>query len=465
MLAKVNLHLILLMVPIALCSLLQYTDAIPFLTISDKVIYRNIIPWLFSIGCALVLPNRNRIWMICGSSISYYIIYTLLTKLHQNYTTPCILAAFVAPLISSIFAPKTVHKLRNYKSLILNYLLALLFLFLTSVFLSYGLFFLFQVIGKNFNSVFIKSVYDNNYSFIYSVIYQFANTFGCGDFIKEFRAIYPYDQTSISFYATTIAINFSVIPGIFLALSICQQKRKFLFLGFMVFALIGSTSEQAISYLLLMLLWLYPTIFCLFLIICFVFYFIGQYVDYTMLIEPSSFYMPYLEVSEINFIDVKFLLMCVITFITSVTVTTLFIVKDKIIAKNNLQPITTNDNNELKELIDFKDHSFIATKIIQFFGGFNNIVNLSYKDNYINITVQNSDLIKINELMKISTFQVSTMNNHEFSVSIFNNCQEIYNAINLLAQRVFLDINSNYDDFPHFNIEKTKFNSQIAKKE
>ncbi len=67
--------------------------------------------------------------------------------------------------------------------------------------------------------------------------------------------------------------------------------------------------------------------------------------------------------------------------------------------------------------------------------------------------------------MKISTFQVSTMNNHEFSVSIFNNCQEIYNAINLLAQRVFLDISSNYDDFPHFNIEKTKFNSQIAKKE
>src|SRR5574344_283060 len=302
MLANINLRTLMLMTPIGFCTLLQFFSGSFFITQEEHYILKIIIPWLVSLGVAMILPNNNRIWMMTGTSLAYCVVINVLWHMQPNFQQSEILASFLGPLTSSILSPKTGHRKKNYKAFFVNYSLAIFFVIVLSLLLSICASFLYENIGSGINRAYLSSVYDSNFSFIYSMIYQFCQTFGFGQFITEIRAISPQDATSVSFYATTLAINISMIPAIYAAIFICQQRKR-------------KT--------------MYATLFTYYLILCLFFYFIGQYIDFNIYVNSQNFYQPNVLISEINIFDTKFLMFCTFIFIITVVSSTFLILQKK----------------------------------------------------------------------------------------------------------------------------------------
>lgn len=468
MLSKVNLRITLLMTPVALCSILQFCRDGSFLSSSDLIIIKNIIPWLFAIGGALVLPNRNKTWMIIGTTVSYFIIYKSLSQLEPSHQITSILSAFCGPLVTSIFAPKIGRRKRILSAFIINYSLAVFFLSVSSIMLSHGLHFLYNFIKSAFNSVFINSVFDSNFSFIYSVLYQFCQTFGLGEFVKELREVNPLDPTSISFYSTTISINIAVIPGIFLSLAIFQPpKRRFLYFLFFFISIFGAFSSHAICYLLLSLLWLYPSLYTVYLILCIFLYFIGQYVDFKIIIHPSFFYKPNLSLSNLSLVDSKFLLFSTFAFLVSTLTSMFLIIRNK---KYDKQISITKRSQQIQinylDNEDIEDCTINAVAIIKLLGGFNNINIIKYaNDNQLIFTFINANLIHVNKLLEYKLIQ-KPLNKHSHNITLtVNNAHAIYEKINTLSERLFTDVVSDYQDLPRFDIKNSSHYEQIQYKE
>ncbi len=456
MLAKVNSRLILLMAPIALCCLLQFCDNTNFITSSDMNTIEYIIPWLFAIGCAMILPNRNRLWMIIGTTISYCIIYNILSQLEPSTEVSGILSSFCGPLTTLIFAPKMGRKKKSVHAFFINYSLAIIFVIITSILLSFGLSLIYDIIKDSFNSVFLNTVYDANFSFVYSILYQFCHTFGLGEFVKELRAISPFAPTSISFYATSIAINFAVIPAIFAAIFICQPKKRRVLYGiFLIISFIGSTSNQAVSYLLLSLLWLYPSLFAHYLLICLLLYFLGQYVDFKVLILPQSFYEPNLRLEAINLIDSKFIMFCAFSFLITIVSATILIIQDKKYTKQtgNIKRVKAITISVVEDSQD-ADYTITAVNIIKLLGGFNNIITVMHKNNSLNASVIDAKNVKIDELISLGYLKEKIdTNKHLITLSIKTHAAEITRKISAFAERVYIDIDTEYRDMPHYRME------------
>jgi phosphotransferase system IIB component len=468
MLANINLRTLMLMTPIGFCTLLQFFSGSFFITQEEHYILKIIIPWLFSLGVAMILPNNNRIWMMTGTSLAYCVVINVLWHMQPNFQQSEILASFLGPLTSSILSPKTGHRKKNYKSFFVNYSLAIFFVIVLSLLLSICASFLYENIGSGINRAYLSSVYDSNFSFIYSMIYQFCQTFGFGQFITEIRAISPQDATSVSFYATTLAINISMIPAIYAAIFICQQrKRKTMYATFFLISLLSSTSGSSVSFLILSLIWMYPTLFAYYLILCLFFYFIGQYIDFNIYVNSQNFYQPNVLISEINIFDTKFLMFCTFMFIITVVSSTFLILQDK---KNIHQTRTIKRVKQIKinVLADDEaiDYTVTAVNYIKLLGGFNNIIKIGQENNFLNVTVINPSLVNTFGLYDLGAAkQIYQNDKHKIKLLVKEHCLEIHKKIVTFAERQFLDIDSDFKEIQPFDISKTDYYSQIQNKE
>lgn len=468
MLANINLRTLMLMAPIGLCTLLQIFNGSPLITQDEHYFLGVIIPWLFSIGIAMILPNSNRFWMILGTTISYSIVLKLLCILQPSFDQCAILASFLGPLTSSILSPRMGHRKKSLKAFLVNYGLALIFVIILSLIFAICSSILYENIGTGINKAYLSSVYDTNFSFIYSMIYQFCQTFGFGHFITEIRAISPHDSTSVSFYATTLAINISLIPAIYASLFICQQKkRKLMYAAFFIVSVCSAFSGSSISFLLLCLIWLYPALFAYYLLLCIILYFIGQYVDFNISVNPANFYEPNISINEINIMDSKFLLFCTFTFVVTLISSTFIIIQDKKYVKQT-GTIKRVKQIKINVLADAEtiDYTVTAVNYIKLLGGFNNIIKISLMNNCMTVSVINTSLVNELGLYDLGAIrQINSNDKHIIQLLIKEHCPEIHHKIVLFAERQFLDIDTEYREIQPFDISKTEFYKQITNKE
>ncbi len=473
MLANINSRLLLLITPIAFGTFIDSLTSTTETSLLASQASNRIVAWFLAACASCVLPNKNRFWMILGATASFFTLENIIQLIQPRFITSYLLSAFVAPFITATFAPK-LNKLKRYHrrwtSYLLNYTLATIFLVLTSLLTGAIFAYLFRHVCYWINQVSLSSVFDPNFSFLYSSLYQLCQLFGFGYVVSEIKDILSTNSTTVSFYATTLIINTGVLPAMYAALFYQQpQKRKLIYGLFTIVAFTSCTTGTSVSALLFCLLWLYPSLFVLYLLLCIAFYFIGQYIEFFLVFMPDALFYEKTEVVEYAFSDSKFKLYYVFAFIVTVFVTTYLIKQDRkyqkqltITSVKRIKQISINivlpdDSNTL-------DCSLTAVNYVMLLGGYNNIFSMRQQDKIIKVNIINLDMVNYNELIKLGLLPEGfTANSHIIALKCGDQAYEIAQKISVLGKRQFVDLMVDYRDVPPYQIEKSKYYVQFSK--
>ena len=312
---EINNRFLFIVLPILFCTVAQLTGFGSLLPDGNGLFLTSMVPCVFALGLAMVIPSTNRSWLMFGTCASFFLIYKLLHLLQPEYAYSSLVAAFLGPLATALLHPRS-HKKITLTAKVLNRTITFFFLMLFSCLLCFLAASLYENIQSSINNLYMSHIYNDKYSFIYGIIYHFCETFGFGNFILEIRHLIVDTGVSQSFYSTTTAIFTAGLPGIYLALTAAQNKRKKLhYLILTLLAVASSTTGYSVSLLLICLLWMQPSLFGLYLINCVFYYIIGYQIHFDPQNISKAFYNPNLNLSQINVNDIKFVGFALFTFL------------------------------------------------------------------------------------------------------------------------------------------------------
>ncbi|MGN1392563.1 MAG: hypothetical protein ACI4V7_00755 [Succinivibrionaceae bacterium] len=368
-------------------------------------------------------------------------------------------SVFLAPLTACILIPK--HKNNNsIKSIFYaNYSLSIIFIVGISFLLGVSTVILHNYIQSIINIAYIQKVYNDSYSFIYGLIYQFTKTFGFGDFILDIRRIDEKSTITQTFYATSIIINFFAIPGIILALITKQKpKRRLFHFLLLITSILSANNTYALSLILIYILWMYPAIYGIFLILSLVFYTLSYYLDLNMLLSYNCFEKYSHVLGHILDGNKLFWLYSSLVFLANYFFTLLTIEKKKKYIQHNkqnlriLKPIIIDISDNNNESQDYSSFVFFLIKQI---GGFNNIQHLELKDDKLYFTILNKKQIHTNDFKEISaiiSYQYSTEDEFIFIIQLKKHADIIYSQIIYFAQRLLIDLETRYKKITKYEL-------------
>lgn len=457
---NINYRILLIIFPIIGCSVahLLANGANDIFIASDRL-------WcgLFAVSISTIMPNADKRWMILGTAISYSLMLYLLQIFLPDYQNSCICLALISPITCSIFSPS--RNKNKATSIRLNYFMAAIFLLGISLGFIPLVLCLKRWIEYLINTSYHSTFYSENVSFIYGMIFQFLQTVGLGGIITELRTIAPEAQASISFYATTTVLNFCALPAVFIAIAINQNNRRRFFWGvFAATAFICPTSSTAISLLLLTLLIRYPFIYAFYMLLCIILYFIGQYIDFDISVVADKYYNPDLNITEISMLKPKLVLFATLSFITSLNFCNLVFQQNKEIRdyKSNAMPLVNAIKIDFEVTEEKPDFSFIAFQYIKALGGFNNINHCKKQNDLLIFKINNEQLIDHAWLKQQCIVNFYTKDNENYmELTIPENSAYIYKAILAYAKRLFLDLTTDYQDIPPYDLLKSDFKGQF----
>lgn len=458
---------LLVLFPILFCTIAQLTGAGNLLPNSSGSFLSSIIPWIFSLSLASLVPSNNRSWMLIGSTASFFLIFYVLHLIHKDYTYFSLVAVFLGPLSATMIHPHSRRKI-NRKARIMNLIITFIFMITLSFILCLLAAALYTNIQEWINNLYLSSIYNDSYSFIYGIIYQFCATFGFGGFILEIRHLIDTTSVSQSFYSTTTALYTAGIPAIFLALVKEQpKKRRLFYLLLTILAFISSTTGYSISLLLILFLWLQPSLFGIYIITGIFFYIVGYQIHFAPQEITKSFYNPDFDFSKINFSDYKFDLLSLAVFIVNYSSSVIVLKEKQKYTQNTGQVIRVKPLViDILSDIGTQDYSLSMVNIIKNVGGFDNILHVSLQENTINFTVMDYQEVNFTELQKMGTTS-SYVDNFMQHISFTpRSCStELYNKIIELAEFNLLDVSSEYHEIEPYSIEKSKFKNLYNTKE
>ncbi len=466
MLTKINYRILLIMFPILFCSVLSILEPTSFVSFSTQSLINKVFPCLFATAIATIFPNNNRLWMIVGTLISYLIIVQINNTLNPSFYKVSLIGASLAPICTSIFAPSLNSKHKEHNHYFVNYSLATFFLVCISTGIAFLIPFAYSGIESVINYLYQSFLTYKDISFVYGIIYQFAQTFGIGHFITILHSIDPNSSTSISFFATTLAFNFCVLPAIYLAIAINQERKKkwiWFFCGLV--AIISPTSGISISLLLILLLIRYPFLYAYYMLLVIAFYFLGQYIDFEIYVNANNFYEPNINLDEINIGTPKFVLFCTLVFLLTLNSANLVVKQYKKATdyKNNSLIITNAIKiNFTAENEITTDYGFMAIQFIKALGGFNNITFCRMNNNAIIFNIIKISAVNIEALYELGITKDLYISDKNMLVLTFKNkVQEIYEFIVKFAEKQFLDITTNYQKIQPYDISKSRFKNKF----
>ena len=464
---EINNRFLFIVLPILFCTVAQLTGFGFLLPDGNGHFATALVPCVFALGLAMVIPSANRSWLMFGTCASFFLIYKLLHLLQPEYAYSSLVAAFLGPLATALLHPRS-HKKITLTAKVLNRTITFFFLMLLSCLLCFLAASLYENIQSSINNLYMSHIYNDKYSFIYGIIYHFCETFGFGNFILEIRHLIVDTGVSQSFYSTTTAIFTMGLPGIYLALTAAQNKRKKLhYLILTLLAAASSTTGYSVSMLLICLLWMQPSLFGLYLINCVFYYIIGYQINFDPQNISKAFYNPNLNLNQININDVKFVGFALFTFVCNyLTSTVVLRQKQKYTQKTGqiirVKPLIIDILSD----IGTQDYSLKSITIIKALGGFDNIIHATRHDSTITFTVRDLNVIDLETLNSSGTATRYTDNlNRCLSYTMRDNTADVYNNMINIATRNLTDITSEYHQIEPYSIEKSKFKNLYTCKE
>lgn len=464
---EINNRSLFIILPILFCTVAQLTGAGFLLPDGNDHFLTAVIPCLFALGLALVIPSSNRSWLVIGTCSSFFLIYKLLHLLQPDYAYSSLVAAFLGPLTTALLHPRS-HKKITLTAKILNRTITFIILMILSCVLCFLSSSLYENIQTAINNLYMSHIYNDSYSFIYGIIYQFCETFGFGNFILEIRHLIVNTGVSQSFYSTTTAIFTTGLPGIFLAITLAQNKRKkFHYLILTLLAVASSTTGYSISMLLICLLWMQPSLFGLYLINCVFYYIIGYQIAFEPQTINKAFYNPNLDLGQINLGDMRFILYSLFIFLCNFMTSTAVLKEKQRYTQNTGQIIRVKPLIiDILSDLGTQDYSLKSITIIKALGGFDNIIHATRHDATITFTVRDLYVIDMDTLNSNGSATRYTDGLSKcVSYTMRDNTNDIYSNMLSIATHSLTDITSEYHMIEPYSIEKSKFKNLYTCKE
>lgn len=455
---------LLLLIPILLCTLMELN----VLNVAQRIksdLLDFTIPWLFAMAICYTLPTTKKIWLFIGTTFSFIITLNFLEFLQPEYEKAALSAAVLAPLTSSLLMPKY-HSDKRLIQATINYSIAFVFLIMLSLLFGFLSSFIYENVQKLIHTAYFTHVYNDNFSFVYGIIYQFCQTFGFGDFIVNIRQINNASTITQSFYITSIALNICAIPAFYFALggTNIKQKKHHYYLAFGLLAFLSATSGYSVSLCLILLLWINPSLFGLYLIISIFFYIVGGQIDFETYVSYELFYQPNLDIFTINVINLKFIWYCVTIFVVNFALARFLIIhtmKYKASLYDDTQQIKPVEIDFISD--DSEDQSLLTISVIKIVGGYNNILNILEVDNTIKFTLVDSRKIQFSRLKFIGAKNAKNVpNENTLEFSLEHNTDKVYTQIVEFAERQMLDITTTYKENKVYSIENSAFFAQFT---
>lgn len=454
---RINIHhrVLLVIFPILFYTLLPTASGVvlSFLNsyISNKETFTAI---LFTLALAYVVPTSNSKWMLFGSGVAFYTIYKFIIWLQPEYHNAYLAASFLAPLTTAILLPRYHAENSRIKAIIINYGIAIFFLILISLTVGFLSSLVFEHLQTLINQAYFQHVYNDDFSFVYGIIYQFTETFGFGQFILDIRKIAEDSLITQNFYATTMAINMFGIPSIFLAIIHTQKiNRKIFFFIMFLLSIISAPNHICVSFILIFLMWYQPSLYGIFLITGIFFYIFGQYINFDLHLKYNDLYNLKKILSTLTPEKISYLLFCIFIVVTNFFVSVITILKARTYVSSVRQLPKVNPviiNLDIEE--ESQDFSLTSISIIKYIGGFNNITHMKLRENTIVFTIENQNLAKqftaCSSINNVSKCEL-TDENH-ITIIFTDHPQQIYETINSFAKRLFIDLKTEYTEVKPF---------------
>ncbi len=456
---------IIVMIPIVFCTLMEqgYLHIIPRI---HSNLLEFLLPWIFSITICYTLPIRKKFWLMFGCSVSFYITLKIIDIMEPSYEQAVLTATLISPFISSILIPRYNTEKFSLAAFILNYTLAILFLISLSIISAICISYVYIIIKDFFHTAYFTHLYEEDFSFVYGLMYQISQTIGFGDFILQLKQISDSSQITQSFYVTTIAINTVAIPSILIALTYKQDSKKQIYYSiFFILACFSSTTSFSLSFLLIALIWLHPTLIALLFINSLFFYIIGHHINFDIVIKHEDFYNPNLTVNLLKIMNAKYIIFCCGIFLANLISTLLVISKtEKYIIATKKQrkhkPIKTN-------LIDQNDDdvSILTSNVIKFIGGFDNILSVNNEKKEI-LEFHLIDITQVNRLA-LNNIGIKAVSFKRFDdvvkLEIGAKATSVHEKIIIFAKLQLADLTTVYQDKKFYSIENSRFMNQFTK--
>ncbi len=467
MLANINFRVLLLVIPVLIVTICHLTGNSIDLGKTDTDSAYYISPLLFAIACALIYQEDKRIWKILGSIVAFFISLSTLNVFVPDFRNSAVMASVIAPLVVTYVFPKFEDPDKITVIDLLNCFLAFIFMIVFCVILSI----IGALVYKNFISgisfTFLSRNYDDAYSFLYGVLYQIGQTIGFGEDIIEILSIHPKLTSSRGFYAATALTYCAVLPGIYCALACWElQRRKFTFGILFVATLFSVGTGQSISFLLLILAWIYPSMYALYLILSILIYFVVRFFPFTLTVDPENFYQPNLSYDDLSQSSFSFYSSVALSVFAIAVTLTLFVIRAD---KNNKEKLLENRNQSAKATLSHedveKDESLAAITILKYLGGFNNVIWMSEEDSdVISVKIVTENMVNRDGLELAHVDIISFDKNTQIlTIQPHSNIKEIREQIFIFAANIAIDIKTGYQDIAPYIIEESIFKDNFIK--
>ena len=466
---NINYRTLLIMLPVAMVTLCDTTGVYIFDPADIRLLSNSsLITLTFALACSLIYEQDNKFWRLFGCAISYVTAFEIVKVCGTQSVSPGIVAAFLAPFAASVPSPANSGSSSLGENL-LNYVLAGFFVLIFTLVLTFPVWAILHYAISGIRYALFSVSTTDFFSFIYGTLCQTAQAFGSGDRILEIVAASPVFRSSNGIYTGTLLCFFCVLSGIFGAVALWEgvQHKYFTILLFLLALSSGSTG-MSIALLMMTMIWLYPSLFALYLVICTIIYLVTCNVTFDVLVNPEVFYRPDIMLSDIVVSDPSFIITGIAVFSASMALAYMVIELQGTYAEamsrgmSAIRAVTI----ELRNKAVYRDESVRALELLKIMGGFNNVIWVGEAtDKELQMKIVTANLVNAGSLSLIGCKMKLDNETMLCQIEMENNAEIIRKQLLIYADALNIDVQTEYREIRPYALEDSKFKSFFSTQE
>lgn len=467
---NINYRTLLIMLPIALVTMCNTTGVYVFHPDNVRLFSNaSLVTLTFALACSMIPEQDNRIWRLFGCAISYFTAFIIVKTCGTQSVSPGIVAAFLAPFAASVPSPANTGKPSLGESA-LNYVLAGFFVLVFTLVLTIPVWAILHYAISGIRYALFSITSADFFDFIYGTLYQTAQAFGSGDRILEIFEAAPAFRNTNGIYTGTLLCFFSVLTGIYAAVALWEGShgKYFTSLLFLLALSSGSTS-MSITLLMLTLIWLYPSLFALYLIISSVIYMVTCNVKFDVLINNAeSFYRPDIVLADIDIADPSFATIGIAVFCASMALAYTLIRLQGAYTETMSKGMAALKaiGRELSNKNVIREESLRALEFLKIMGGFNNVIWVGPTDDRalkLKIVTENS--VNTGSLSLIGCKMKLDPETMICDIEMEKNAGIVREQLLIYAEALSLDVVTEYREIEPYALENSRFKGLFSSQE
>lgn len=466
---NINYRTLLIMLPVAMVTLCDASGVYTFNPADTRLLSNSsLITLTFALACSLIYEQDNKVWRLFGCAISYVTAFEIIKACGTQSVSPGIVAAFLSPFAASVPSPAG-SGTPSLGEIMLNYILAGFFVLIFTLVLTFPVWAILNYAISGIRYALFSVTSSDFFSFIYGTLCQTAQAFGSGDRILEIVAASPVSRSSNGIYTGTLLCFFSVLSGIFGAVALWEgvQRKYFSSLLFLLALSSGSTG-MSIALLMMTMIWLYPSLFALYLGICTIIYLVTCNVKFDVSVNPETFYHPDIAFSDIMVSDPSFVITGIAVFSASMALAYMVIELQGTYAEAMSRGMSAIRavSIELRNKSVYREESVRSLELLKLMGGFNNVIWVGEAtDKFLELKIVTANMVNTGSLSLIGCKMKLDSETMLCQIEMEKNAEIIRKQLLIYADALNIDVQTEYREIRPYTLEDSKFKSFFSTQE